>query len=192
MDYLKNNKKTMWLYARNAGKELKNQEMLIHTSKIISKLVARLDYTYNPKRLSREKDQTVCYSHFDQNSYNQHTDICFGARVAISNVNFLPEIGLYDRPVGDVIEIVYNDRPVRPNNKQDYHIPNYVVVNFPNLWLPTNIAQWDDLHKTVSVRIPFMHISTLLNLSSLREFLFLNFPKGFWRSFPEISLFCRS
>ncbi len=33
MDYLKNNKKTMWLYARNAEKEHKNQEMLIHTSK---------------------------------------------------------------------------------------------------------------------------------------------------------------
>jgi hypothetical protein len=31
MDYLKNNKKTMWLYARNARKELKKQEMLIHT-----------------------------------------------------------------------------------------------------------------------------------------------------------------
>jgi hypothetical protein len=31
MDYLKNNKKTMWLYARNAEKELKNQEMHIHT-----------------------------------------------------------------------------------------------------------------------------------------------------------------
>jgi hypothetical protein len=31
MDYLKNNKKTMWLYARNAEKELKNHEMLIHT-----------------------------------------------------------------------------------------------------------------------------------------------------------------
>ncbi len=33
MDYLKNNKKTMWLYARNAEKEHKNQKMLIHTSK---------------------------------------------------------------------------------------------------------------------------------------------------------------
>jgi hypothetical protein len=31
MDYLKNNKKTMWLYAQNAEKEHKNQEMLIHT-----------------------------------------------------------------------------------------------------------------------------------------------------------------
>ncbi len=52
MDYLKNNKKTMWLYARNVEKELKNQEMLIHTSKITSKLVARLDCTYDTKRLS--------------------------------------------------------------------------------------------------------------------------------------------
>ncbi len=33
MDYLINNKKTMWLYTRNAEKEYKNQEMLIHTSK---------------------------------------------------------------------------------------------------------------------------------------------------------------
>ncbi len=31
MDYLKNNKKTMWLYARNAEKEHKNQEMLVYT-----------------------------------------------------------------------------------------------------------------------------------------------------------------
>ncbi len=31
MDYLKNNKKTLWLYTQNAEKEHKNQEMLIHT-----------------------------------------------------------------------------------------------------------------------------------------------------------------
>ncbi len=33
MDYLKNNKKSMWLYARNAEKEHKNQKMLVYTSK---------------------------------------------------------------------------------------------------------------------------------------------------------------
>ncbi len=59
-----------------------------------------------------------------------------------SNVNFLPEIGFYNKAIGDVIEIVYNDRPVGSNNKQHYHLPNYVVVDFPNLWLPTNIAPW--------------------------------------------------
>ncbi len=31
MDHLKNNKKTMWLYARNAKKKHKNQEMLVYT-----------------------------------------------------------------------------------------------------------------------------------------------------------------
>jgi hypothetical protein len=141
----------MWLYARNAEKEHKNQEMLVYTSKKMSVVpVARLDCTYDTKRLSEDKERTVCYSHFDQNSYDKHTDICVGAKVAISNVNFLPEIGLYNRAIGDVIEIVYNNRPVGPNNKQHYHLPNYVVVNFPNLRLPTNIAPWDELHKTVS------------------------------------------
>ncbi len=75
----------------------------------------------------------MCYSHFDQNSYDQHTDIRIGARVAISTVTFLSEIGLYNGAIGDVIEIVYNDRSVGPNDKQHYHLPNYVVVNFPNL-----------------------------------------------------------
>ncbi len=95
--------------------------------------VARLDCTYDTKRLSGDKEQTVCYSCFDQNSYDKHTDICVGAKVAISNVNFLPEIELYNGAISDIIEIVYNDRPVGPNNKQHYHLSNYVVVNFSNL-----------------------------------------------------------
>ncbi len=33
MDYLTNNNKTMWLYAQNAEKEHKNQEMLVYISK---------------------------------------------------------------------------------------------------------------------------------------------------------------
>ncbi len=107
--------------------------MLIHTSKKMSVPVARLDCTYDTERLSRDKEQMVCYSHFDQNFYDQHTDICVGAKVAISSVNFLPEIGLYNGEIGDIIEIVYNDRPVGPNDKQHYHLPNYVVVDFPNL-----------------------------------------------------------
>ncbi len=59
-------------------------------------------------------------------------------------MNFLPEIGLYNGAIGDVIEIVYNDSPVGPNDKQHYHLPNNVVVDFPNLQLSTNIAPWDD------------------------------------------------
>jgi len=49
-----------------------------------------------------------------------------------------------------VVEIDYKDRPVGPNDKQHYHLPNYVVVDFPNLKLPSNVAPWDTLHKTVS------------------------------------------
>ncbi len=124
--------------------------MLVYTSKKMSIPVARLDCNYDTKRLSGDKEQMVCYSHFDMNSYDKHTDICIGAKVAISNVNFLPEIGLYNGAIGDAIEIVYNNRPVGPNDKQHYHLPNYVVVDFPNLRLPANIAPWDALHKTVS------------------------------------------
>jgi hypothetical protein len=29
-------------------------------------------------------------------------------------------------------------------------LPDYVVVNFPNLKLPAGIPLWDELHKTVS------------------------------------------
>jgi hypothetical protein len=123
------------LYAQNAEKEHKNQEMLVYTSQKMSVSVARLDCTYDTKRLSGDKKQTVCYSYFDQNCYNKHTDICVGAKVAISNVNFLPEIGLYNGAIDDVIEIVYNNRPVGPNDKQHYHLPNYVVVDIPNLRL---------------------------------------------------------
>ncbi len=80
------------------------------------------------------------------------TDICIGARVAISTVNFLPdpEFGLFNGAIEYVVEIDYKDRPVGPNDKQHFHLPNYVVVDFPNLKLPSDIAPWDTLHKTVS------------------------------------------
>jgi hypothetical protein len=102
----------------------------------------------------REKKQQscACLSHFNMAKYLKHTDICVGARVAISTVNLLPEVGLYNGVIGNnVVEIlVYQDRPVGPNDKQCYHLPDYVVVDFPHLKLPSNIAPWDKLHKTVS------------------------------------------
>ncbi len=45
-------------------------------------------------------------SHFDKRMYDKSTDICVGARVAISNVNILPEVGLYNGAIGTVVEIV--------------------------------------------------------------------------------------
>ena len=66
--YLENNNKTMWLFARNADKDSKNQEMLIHTTKHINNPIARLDCTYDTKRLTKEKQQScacACLSHFN-------------------------------------------------------------------------------------------------------------------------------
>ncbi len=78
------------------------------------------------------------------------SNICVGARVAISNVNILPEVGLYYGAIGTVIEIIYQGKPEGPNEKEHNHLPDYVVVDFPNLKLPTGIPPWDKLHKTVS------------------------------------------
>ncbi len=50
--------------------------------------------------------------------------------MAISNVNILPEIELYNGAIGTVVEIVYNNRPVGPNDKEHCHLPDYVIVNF--------------------------------------------------------------
>jgi hypothetical protein len=106
--YLENNNKTMWLFAKNADKDLKNQEMLIHTSKHKNNPISRLDCTYDTKRLTKEKQQScACLSHFNMAKLLKHTDTCVGARVAILTANFLPEVGLYNRVIGNVVEIVY-------------------------------------------------------------------------------------
>jgi hypothetical protein len=111
--YLENNNKTMWLFAKNANKDLKNQEMLIHTFKHKINPIATLDCTCDMKRLTKDKQQScACLSHFNLAKYLKHTDICVGARVAISTVNFLPEVGLYNGVIRNVVEIVYQDSPV--------------------------------------------------------------------------------
>ena len=74
-----------------------------------------------------------------------------GARVAISNVNILPEIGLYNRAIGTVVEIVYENRPEGPNYTEHNHLADYDGVDYPNLKLPPNIQPWDPYHKTVSL-----------------------------------------
>jgi hypothetical protein len=93
---------------------------------------------------------------FDKRTYDKNTDICVGARVAISNVNVLPEIGLHNGAKGTDVEIVYNNRPEGPNDKEHYHLPDYVVVNFPNLKLPAGIPPWDQYHKMVSLRLSLL------------------------------------
>ncbi len=54
----------------------------------------------------------------------------------------------------------------------------------------TGYHKWPNTASWRSVRISFMDISMMVtkHLSSWREFTFLNSPKGFWISLPEISL----
>jgi hypothetical protein len=123
--------------------------------------IARLDCTYDTNILTKENDQIcTCMSRFNHTKYLKHTDLCVGARVAIPTVNFLPEIGLYNGTLGNIIEIVYHDRPVGSNGKQHYHLPDYIVVDIPHLKLPSNIAPWVNLHKTVSTQ--YMHNANII------------------------------
>ncbi len=155
MTNLKHDPKTMWLYAKNMDKDKTNVDMLIQTSKKNKVPVTRHYCHYKTNRAPRSDHQqpTVWESHFDKRTYNKSTDICVGARVAISNVNLLPEIGLYNGVIGTVVEIVYNNRPEGPTDKEHYHLLDYVVVNFPNLKLPAGMPPWDQYHKTVSLKI---------------------------------------
>ena len=110
--------------------------------------VARLDCHYETNRAPNSDHQqpTVCMSHFDSRSYDKTTE-------AISNVNILPEAGLHNGAIGTVVEIVYHNRPEGPLDKEHYHLPDYVVVDFPNLKLPPGVPPWDQYHKTVSLKL---------------------------------------
>ncbi len=158
MTNLKHDPKTIWLYAKNMDKDKTNMDMLIQTSKKNKVHVARLDCHFETNWISRSSHQepTACINHFDARTYNSHPDICVGARVAISDVNILPEIELYNGAIGTVVKIVYQDRPEGPNNKVHNHVPYYVVINFPNLKLPAGIPPWDELHQTVSFTLSLL------------------------------------
>jgi hypothetical protein len=104
INYLKENNKFMWLYKKNIDKDKKNLEMLVHTSKHNNVPVARLDCCFGTNRISGQNEPTACRSHFE--SSDPHTDICVGARVVISKMNHLPEIGLYNWAIGTAVEIV--------------------------------------------------------------------------------------
>ena len=81
--------------------------------------------------------------------YLPRTKLCVGARVAIRNWNILPSAGLYNGSIGTVVEIVYKDRVVGPNDKEHCQLPDYVVVDFPHTALPPHIHPWDRKHPTV-------------------------------------------
>lgn len=154
MHKLENHEKTMWLFTNNDEKNKKNNEML---KKLSSPTVpvARLGCEYDS---NKRKNGSFCgpsIIHFDRTPYNKNTDICVGARVAIAPYNIVPEVGLYNGAYGKVIEIVYSNRMAGPNDRNNNHLPDYVVVDIPHLRLPKYIRPWDLNAPTVSLEFYF-------------------------------------
>ena len=61
----------------------------------------------------------------------------------------MPCAGLYNGSIGTVVELVYKNNPIGPNEKQHNHPPDYVVVDFRHLTLPSYIEIQEKLHPTV-------------------------------------------
>ena len=94
---------------------------------------------------------TIRKTHFRSKNLVLSTNLlCVGAPVAISGINVVPEVGLYISPGGIIIDIVY-DIIFGPNNKHDYHLPQYVVIDFPLFKLIDNIKPQVSNHPTVSL-----------------------------------------
>ena len=149
-DTIENHEKTMWLYSKRKQVAEKNRNKLVEISNKDEVPVARLDCWYDTNKTQNGKERHAIRSHFDQNSFVHHTDLCVGSRVALRNWNILPSAGLYSGAIGTVIEIVYKTSSVGPNDKEHRHLPDYVVVDFPHLNLPPYIRPWDLNHPTVS------------------------------------------
>ncbi len=60
MTNLKQDQKTMWMYAKNMDKDKTNMNMLTHTSKNNKVPVARLDCCFGTNRQSGQQEQTAC------------------------------------------------------------------------------------------------------------------------------------
>ena len=146
---VENHDKTMWLFSNNADVRKKNVDKLVETSKTNKVPVARLNCWYDTNKTQSGKERRAYLSYFDKSCYKTQTDFCVGARVALRNWNILPCAGLYNGSIGTVVEIVYKNNPIGPNDKQHNHLPDYVVVDFPHLTLPSYIEPWDKLHPTV-------------------------------------------
>ena len=147
---IENHDKTMWLYSKNAQVSDKNRNKLVETSTKKKVPVARLNCWYDTNKLQNSSDRIPIRSHFEHNAFVHKNDFCIGSRVALRGWNILPSAGLYSGSIGNVVEIVYNSNPVGPNDKEHYHLPDFVVVDFPHLNLPSNVRPWDSNHPTVS------------------------------------------
>lgn len=155
-DWIENIKKqpdTLWLFTRNIPKNEKNMEMLEKVANETKVHVARMDCHFKTNKTQYYGAQYASISHFETpEKIVTHNDICIGAKVCISGLNYIPEIGLYNGARGTVVDMKFSTM-AGPNNKYDDHLPEYVVVDFPHLKLPSYIQPWDRLHPTVRIHL---------------------------------------
>ena len=89
-------------------------------------------------------------SHFQKQWLVLKTDLCIGAMVAISCINYVSDLGLYNGAWGKIIDIVYNEGR-NCNSKQDYHLPHDVIVDCTAMIMKKGLYKpWDSKNPTVS------------------------------------------
>ena len=145
MDFIKKLEEkgnVMYLCYKNDDRILINNEKLRQISKNKNIPIARIDCHYTSTR------ESAVRRHFSNIGYVTHCDICVGGKVSLDQTNIIPEMGLFNGSVGTVVEIVYNTRE-GPNNKQGYHLPEYVIVDFPQFKPLMGLPVWDKNNPTV-------------------------------------------
>ena len=124
-------------------------DKLISISRSTKYLVARLRCHRSSNRTQETRVMALSMWHFNTSNIVAQTGICVGAHVAISGINIVLEVGLYNGARCKIITILYTNLE-GPNNKQYYYLPKYVIVNFPGLQLPNYIDSWDSNNPMVS------------------------------------------
>ena len=181
--------KTTYLFANREGRDNKNNEMLISTSKENGVPVAKLDIDPIKRKLNSSATKTTEenedssdskpkskmrideYHWGNAKTITRHTNLCVGAKVAINAVNHEPNWGLFNGATGTVVDIVY-DKEAGPHTSGKEHLPKYVVLDMPGFRPPPEpIGPWDRLNPTVSGIIHFMtthfiHLPTQLTIIS--------------------------
>ena len=169
---IENDPKTTYLFANKEGRDNKNNEVLISSSKKNGMPVAKLRYVdvrhrkLSAKNTSSEKedkeedpDDNTKRPKIDINDFHwrssrkiitPYSNMCVGATVAINGINFEPNWGLFNGARGTVVDIVY-DKETGPHTSGKGRLPKYVVLDMPGFKPPPEpIGPWDRLNPTVS------------------------------------------
>ena len=167
---IENDPKTTYLFANIEGRDNKNNELLVSSSKKNGMPVAKLRHvgirhrnlsqTKSPEQENRDdQDDKTKRTKIDINDYHwrssrkiitSYSNICIGATVAINAINFEPNWGLFNGARGTVVDIVY-EKETGPHTSGEGRLPKYVVLDMPDFKPPPEpIGPWDRLNPTVS------------------------------------------